>query len=148
MSMWTNPILINTLLIIIGLGSGASIAAGIFALISKIGVIPQIANKTKTAPYVRTYEMSILVGGVTGTLLTIFDFSFTLPIIFIALSGLCYGIFLGCLATALAESLNVTAIFTRRLKLHKGIPWIVLSMALGKTLGSLIYYIHFYFPKK
>lgn len=146
--MWTNPIITNILLITIGLGSGASIAAGIFALITKIGVIPQIANRTKTTPYVRAYEMTILAGGITGTILTIFDFSFTLPIIVITFAGLCYGIFLGCLATALAESLNVTAIFTRRLKLHKGIPWIVLSMALGKTLGSLIYYIHFYFLKK
>ena len=146
--MWTNPIIINILLITIGLGSGASIAAGIFALISKIDVIPQIDNRTKTTHYVRTYEMTILAGGVTGTILTIFDFSFAFPIIFITFGGLCYGIFLGCLATALAESLNVTSIFTRRLKLHKGIPWIVLSMALGKTLGSLIYYIHFYFPKK
>ena len=146
--MWTNPILTNILLIIIGLGSGASIAAGIFALITKINVIPQIANRTKTAAHVKDYEMAILVGGVTGTIFTIFNFSLNLPIIFITLGGLCYGIFLGCLATSLAESLNVTAIFSRRLKLHVGIPWIVLSLALGKTLGSLIYYINFYFPKK
>lgn len=145
--MWTNSITTTLLLIIIGLGSGAGIAAGVFSLITKIGVITQIAHRTKTDAYVTKYETAVLVGGVTGTVLTIFNFSMSLPIATMAISGLFYGIFLGCLSTALAETLDVTAIFTRRLKLHRGIPFIVLSMALGKSLGSLLYYIRFYFPQ-
>lgn len=143
--MWTNSIVTTVIVAVVGLGSGAAIAAGIFALITKIGVINQIAHRTSTSKYVTIYETAVLCGGVTGTLFTIFHFQFTFPIILIGIAGLCYGIFLGCLSTALAETLDVTAIFTRRLKLHTGIPIIVLSMALGKSLGSLIYYIHFYF---
>ena len=145
--MWTNSIIATLILAVIGLGSGAAIAAGIFALITKIGVLTQIAHRTKTGKYVTIYETAVCCGGVMGTLLTIFHFQFTLPITFIGIAGLCYGIFLGCLSTALAETLNVTAVFTRRLKLHTGIPLLVLSMALGKSIGSLIYYIQFYFPK-
>ena len=146
--MLTNPLFSIPFLAIIGIASGSAIAAGIFALIPKIGVVAQIANKTKTTAYITSYETAVLLGGITGTLFTIFHFSITLPSITILIAGLSYGIFLGCLATALGEALDVTAIFTRRLKLHKGIPFIVLSMALGKTLGSLIYYIRLYFPKK
>ena len=145
--MWTNSIATTHILTIIGLASGTAIAAGIFALITKIGVLTQIAHRTKTSNYVTIYETAVLTGGVTGTLLTIFHFQMSLPVAFIGIAGLCYGIFLGCLSTALAETLDVTAIFTRRLKLHTGIPFIVLSMALGKSLGSLLYYIGFYFPK-
>ena len=145
--MLTNSIPTTLLLTLIGLGSGAAIAAGIFSLITKIGVLTQIAHRTKTGNYVSIYETAVLFGGFIGTILTIFQFQMSLPIVFIGISGLCYGIFLGCLSTALAETLNVTAIFTRRLKLHTGIPIIVLSMALGKCLGSLLYYIRFYFPK-
>lgn len=145
--MWTNSITTTLILTIIGLGSGTAVAAGVFALITKIGVLTQIAHRTKTSNYVTIYETAVLAGGVIGTLLTIFHFQMSLPIIFIGIAGLCYGIFLGCLSTALAETLDVTAIFTRRLKLHTGIPFIVLSMALGKSLGSLLYYIRFYFPK-
>lgn len=145
--MLTNSILKHILLAIIGLGSGAAIAAGVFSLITKIGVITQIAHRTKTGSYVKTYETAVLLGGFIGTLITIFNFSMSMPIILIAIAGLCYGIFLGCVSTALAETLDVTAILTRRLKLHLGIPFIVLSMALGKTIGSLLYYIRFYFPK-
>ena len=39
---------------------------------------------------------------------------------------------------ALAELLNVFPVFTRRLNLTKGTSWIVVSLALGKTLGSLM----------
>ena len=145
--MWNNSIATTLILTIIGLASGTAIAAGIFALITKIGVLTQIAHRTKTSNYVTIYETAVLTGGVTGTLLTIFHFQMSLPVAFIGIAGLCYGIFLGCLSTALAETLDVTAIFTRRLKLHTGIPFIVLSMALGKSLGSLLYYIGFYFPK-
>ena len=145
--MWINTLLTFALLTIIGLGSGTAIAAGVFALITKIGVITQIAHRTDTGAFVPIYETAVLLGGFIGTLLTIFSFSMAIPEVIIALAGLSYGIFLGCVSTALAESLDVTAILTRRLKLHIGIPFIVLSMAIGKTLGSLIYYIQFYFPK-
>lgn len=140
--MWT-----NLLLIIIGLSSGFAIAGGIFALITKIGVIPQMADVTHTAQYVTTYEMAVLGGGVTGTCLTVFPISLSLPVWVIGIFGISSGIFVGCLATALSEALNVTAIFTRRLRLHTGIACIVLSMAIGKVLGSLVYFYRSYYPE-
>ena len=48
------------------------------------------------------------------------------------------GIFVGCLAVALAEALNGTAIFARRAKLQMGLSFIVLSVAVGKVLASLL----------
>ncbi|MBQ2744814.1 MAG: stage V sporulation protein AB [Lachnospiraceae bacterium] len=140
--MWAN----NLLLIVIGIGSGMAIAAGVFALITKVGVIPQIADVTHTAAYVTTYEMAILAGALFGNYVTIFSISLSLPTWVMGIFGIFSGIFVGCLATALAESLNVTAIFTRRLRLHTGIAWIVLSMALGKIFGSLIYFFRGYSP--
>ena len=146
--MLTNPILASITLIVIGLASGTGAAAGVFALITKVGILPQIADKTKTTAYVTKYETAVLAGGVGGTLFFLFPFPFILPRIFLIIAGISFGIFVGCLATALAEALNVTAIFTRRLRLHIGIPLIVLSRALGKTAGSLLYYIRSYFPNK
>ena len=140
--MWIN----NLLLIIIGLGSGMAIAGGTFALITKVGIIPQIADVTKTAKYVTTYEMAVLFGAITGNYATTFPISLSLPVWAIGILGTFSGIFIGCLATALAEALNVTAVFTRRLRLHTGIAWIVLSMALGKVFGSLIYFLRNYSP--
>lgn len=140
--MWIN----NLLLIIIGIGSGMAIAAGVFALITKVGVIPQIADVSRTREHVTTYEMAVLAGAVLGNYVTVFPISLSLPTWIMGIFGIFSGIFTGCLATALAEALNVTAIFTRRLRLHTGIAWIVLSMALGKLFGSLIYFFRGYNP--
>ena len=51
------------------------------------------------------------------------------------------GIFVGVLAMALAEVLNVMPILMRRARLNKGITWFVVSFALGKLLGSLLYFL-------
>ncbi|MGN1318179.1 MAG: stage V sporulation protein AB, partial [Lachnospirales bacterium] len=61
------------------------------------------------------------------------------PIIVIIYS-LCIGIFFGCLAVSLAEVLNVIPILSRRINVQKGIKYFILSLALGKALGSALYY--------
>ena len=140
--MWID----NLLLVIIGLGSGVTVAGGVFALITTIDIVPRMADVTHTAKYVTSYEMAVLAGGVFGNHLSTFPISLSLPVWTVGLYGLCSGIFVGCLAVALAEALNVTAIFTRRLRLHKGIALIICSMAIGKTLGSLLYFYNEYYP--
>lgn len=140
--MWIN----NLVLFLIGLSGGMAIAGGTVALVTKIGVIPQIADVTKTIKYVTTYETAVLFGALVGNYTTIFPISLSLPIWTMGIFGVFSGIFIGCLATALAEALNVTAVFTRRLRLHTGIAWIILSMALGKVFGSLIYFFRMYYP--
>ena len=47
------------------------------------------------------------------------------------------GVFVGCLAVALAEVIKTFPIFVMRTKLKWGIPYIALSLALGKMAGSL-----------
>ena len=41
---------------------------------------------------------------------------------------------------ALAEIADVFPIFTRRIKFTEGLPKVIVCVALGKALGSLIYY--------
>ncbi len=50
--------------------------------------------------------------------------------------GLFSGIFVGCMVMALAEILNVIPIFTRRIKVTSGLSFIIISIALGKIIGS------------
>ena len=49
--------------------------------------------------------------------------------------------FVGVLAMALTEVLNVMPILMRRTRLTKGLHWIIPAFALGKVAGSLIYYL-------
>ena len=60
--------------------------------------------------------------------------------------GLFAGIFVGCLALAIAEMLDSIPIFSRRMKFRHGVGVVILCMAIGKTVGSLIYFGKEFFP--
>lgn len=121
--------------------SGIVLSGGVFALIASIGVVPRFADKTGTRDYIRHYERSIILGGIGGTLALSFCFHIPIGKIGVMLFSLAVGIFVGCLAVSLAEILDVIPILTRRGKIAAGLPFFMLSIALGKLAGSIIYYV-------
>lgn len=123
-----------------GLGSGAVVAAGVFALITSVGLMARLAGKTHTGKYARVYETCVALGGTFGNIWYLYQFELPLGPWFLAVCGLAFGIYAGVLVMSLAESLNVTAIFTRRIRLTKGIGWVVLGIALGKGFGAWYFY--------
>lgn len=52
--------------------------------------------------------------------------------------GLFFGIYVGCLAMAIAETLNVIPYFISTSKLKKGISALIIAIALGKGSGTLL----------
>lgn len=124
------------LLFLIGLSSGFIVSAGIFAFITMIGIIPRLASRTKTANHIRCYENAILFGTVLANVFYIYEVSIPVGLLGLAIMGICYGMFVGCLALALAEVLDVIPIFSMRIRLKRGIPFIIASLALGKLFGA------------
>ena len=129
-------------LILLGFGSGLVISGAVFAFIAIIGVVPRLAQKTGTTKYILLYEEAIIFGGIFGV--STMSFSYHLPIgpVLVAFFSLCIGIFYGSLAVSLAEILDVIPILTRRARLRQGMVYFVLSLAIGKLIGSLLYYIY------
>lgn len=134
--MWIRYVLLT----VSGFAAGTLVAAGVFALITSIGVIPRLADKSRSAKYVKTYETSVILGGVCGNILNIFNIPVPFTVAALVFFGIFSGIFIGCMATSLAESLNTTAIFSRRVKLHRGMGVIILSAAIGKMIASLMFF--------
>ncbi|GFI61553.1 hypothetical protein IMSAG049_00712 [Clostridiales bacterium] len=128
-------------LILFGFGSGVVISAGVFSLIATIGIVPRMAEKTKTVHKIPLYEDSITLGGVIGTLALFINFSFPMGKILVAVFSLCIGVFFGELAVSIAEVLNVFPIFMRRFRLKTGLAAFIPAMALGKCVGSLMYFL-------
>lgn len=135
--MWVKQIL----LALIGLSSGALVAGGLFGFIVSLGVISDFADRTHTGNKILLYENAIMLGGVLGNLFYIYQIPIAFPgsVVLLGMFGLFSGIFTGCWAMALAEILNVFPIFVRRAKLVKCIPYIILGIAIGKSVGSIIY---------
>lgn len=131
----------QTLLVLIGLSCGGVISAGIFAFLAIIGVFPRVIGKTKTKKHIFLYETVIIIGGVLGNVIDLFEF----PIPFLgpaALSalGLSYGVFVGCLVMSLSETLKVLPVMNRRARLAVGLQYVILALAVGKLSGALLYF--------
>jgi stage V sporulation protein AB len=134
-------ILSNVFLVLISFSTGVVVAGGVFAFISAIGVVPRFAQRTKTQKYIPLYEDAILIGGVFGTTTMFIDYSIPIGNFFAGFFGFAAGVFYGCLAISLTEVINVIPIFLRRARITKGLPIMITGIALGKLLGSLIYFL-------
>lgn len=128
------------ILCIIGVGSGTVISGAVFAFIAIIGVVPRMALKTNTQDKIKTYETAIILGGIFGAFTIFFNYYIPVNSIIVAIFGFSIGVFFGCIAVSLAEVLNVLPILSRRLNINRGIKYFILALALGKALGSILYY--------
>jgi len=126
--------------IFLGLASGAAISGAVFAFLAAIGIVPVIARKTKTQEHIMLYETALILGGIFGAFTMVFNFFLPFNLIIIAILALCVGIFIGTLAMSLAETLDVLPILSRRLSLKTGMKWFIMALALGKMVGSILYF--------
>lgn len=128
-------------LILIGLGAGVVVSAAVFALITALGIVPRLIERSNTQEHVYKYENCIIFGGIIGTLLTFWPIYIPLGKVGLVITGVATGAFTGSLIVALAEFINVLPIMNRRLKLSGGIALILVTLGLGKTTGSILYWI-------
>ena len=131
----------NLLLFFIGVSSGSIIAAGIFAFITVLGLIPRIADRTHTAGRIHLYETLIVLGGTAGNIVDLYEVPMAGGVLVCLLYSVSSGIFVGCLVMSIAETLNAFPVFVRRIRMSVGIQYAILAMALGKMFGSLYYFI-------
>lgn len=134
------------ILAVIGFAGGIAVAGGVFAFISILEMIPRLTDRLGQA--CRTYQIEncIFLGGMAGCLVTVFHVSVPGGVVCLALFGLFAGVFIGCLAMALAETLKVIPVLVQRTKLKSGIQWLIAAMAVGKALGCF-YQLYFRYGK-
>ena len=91
-------------------------------------------------------ENKVVQGILFGTVLSFFIWRkrwlyWLLGKTLLTIYGLSAGIFAGCIAVALAEILDTFPILFRRFYIKRGLFWMILSLAIGKTCGSLYYFL-------
>lgn len=123
---------------IAGVCGGAVVAAALSAFIIGLGIIPRYAGITHTGRHILLYEDFLVAGCIVGNLISVYRIQISVGNIGAGFTGLFFGIFLGSWIIALGEVINAFAIAARRLSIHKGAGRIILSIALGKILGSLL----------
>jgi stage V sporulation protein AB len=100
-----------------------------------------MAKKTNTEKFIKTYENAIMLGGIFGGLYDIVNYKLPIGKLFVCIFSFFIGVFYGLLAMSLAEILNVIPILLRRTKIKIGLQWLIFSIALGKLIGSIVYFM-------
>lgn len=158
--------------------SGCAVSAGTFAFLLVIGIVPRMLRRTNLFNRILTVETSIILGVIVGNVMSLWERAHPGEGTFqgqgmlyvghflLAGYGLSAGVFVGCIAVALAEILDTFPILFRRFRLEDKNPsvtgentasfgktgtrssaaagdsspkikWLLLFMAAGKLLGSL-----------
>lgn len=136
--MWIEHLILG----FIGLVAGAATSAGTFAFIIIIGVVPRLIGKCHRAAGTMIFENFIALGAIVGCIWTVFT-EMTIPIGSLGLMvyGFSAGIFVGCIAIALAEILDTYPILFRRLHIKQGLFWVILAVAFGKMCGAFYHFL-------
>ncbi len=126
----------NIFLGILGFSGGLGVAAGVFAFISVLQLIPRMACRLGQASHMYQMETCIFLGGTVGNLIYVFPLSLPIGTLGLGILGIFSGIFTGALSMALADTLQVIPILAQRTKLIQGLPWLIVAMGLGRAAGA------------
>lgn len=126
------------ILLLVAFSSGTAVAAGYVAFISLIGIFPKLAEKSKSGKHLYFIEWFIILGISAGNIVSLLLIKLPTGQIGLVTITLFGGIFTGCLIGALAEVLDIYPIISRRFKIRKHLPYIIVGIALGKCLGNLL----------
>ncbi|KZZ86483.1 MULTISPECIES: stage V sporulation protein AB [Bacillaceae] len=130
-------------IIFLGLSWGFAVGAGFVAFLAVLGIIPRLSQLTKTMAFIQTYEWSVVTGAAAGGWISLRNTVLHLPAFFSVPIGLMDGMFIGLLAAALTEVLNVLPILAKRIGMAEQILIILMAIVLGKVCGSLYHWIFF-----
>lgn len=149
------------LLAVCGLSFGLLASAGVFTVLVSVGLVPRFAGKLHIAKKIFALEEAVVFGTLMGGFFSVFGkFGYLgsyvlsrqifgsntvlvwkcIANVFLITGGFLAGMFVGCLALAIAEMLNSIPIFARRIGFRHGLGAAIAGAALGKLVGSLLYF--------
>ncbi|OAS87523.1 MULTISPECIES: stage V sporulation protein AB [Metabacillus] len=133
----------SVILIIIGLSGGLVVGTGFVAFLAVLGIIPRLTQLTKTNHFIQVYEWAIILGTVITGWMSLRDTVLFQSELWLIPIGLFSGMFIGMLAAALTEVLNVFPILAKRIGLGDKIVILLMAIVFGKIIGSLFHWIYF-----
>lgn len=124
--------------------SSGVITGGAFAaVVALVKLFPRFISLTETNEQLVLYENLFIGGTMIFTLAYFLNFYIKTNDILIMLMGLTFGIYLGAFNAALAETLNVIPIISKKLKVKNHLRLIFYSLVIGKVLGSIYYFLYY-----
>ncbi|WP_410514749.1 stage V sporulation protein AB [Paenibacillus sp. BR2-3] len=123
--------------LLLGIAGGIAVGSGVIALFIVLDMIPRLAQLTSSYDKVHWYEGAMIGGSLLGTISDFWNWRIAAGPLFELGVGLLDGIFVGLLAAALTEVLNVLPILAKRLNMTQYLFGLLMAMVSGKVAGSL-----------
>lgn len=130
-------------IIFLGLAAGLAVGSGFVAFMAVLGIIPRLMQLSKTRNMIFAYEWAVILGAVAGCSGSLWNYSLYLPSFVAVPVGAACGIFVGMMAAALTEVLNVFPILAKRIGVDDKIIFLMMAFVLGKIAGSLFHWLFF-----
>ncbi|MFC0214274.1 stage V sporulation protein AB [Paenibacillus chartarius] len=127
----------------LGLAGGLAVGSGFVAFLVVLDIIPRLTQLTKSRRFLHTYEGAVIAGALFFTWADFYDWRASMFPLGAAAVGLFAGCFVGMLAAALTEVINVLPVLARRVGMERYIAWLLLAMILGKVAGSLFEWLFY-----
>lgn len=135
--------LVEILLIVIGLAGGLAVGSGFVAFLTVLDIIPRLAVLSRSQPFVNVYEYALVTGALFSTWVDFRGWASSFSVASAIPIGIGAGCFIGLLAAALTEVLNVLPILAKRIRFEGVLVLLLMAMVLGKVVGSLFQWIIF-----
>lgn len=123
--------------LLLGIAGGIAVGGGVIALFVVLDMIPRLAQLTGSYDKVHWYEGAMVCGSLFGTVSDFWNWKIASGPVVVTAVGLLDGIFVGMLAAALTEVLNVLPILAKRLHMTSYLFGLLMAMVFGKVAGSL-----------
>lgn len=138
-----NDLIFQLAAVFVGLAGGIAVGSGMVAFLIVLDIIPRLVQLSRSPGMIRWYEFSVISGSLLFTIIDFFDWRMEISIFFVGIFGLFAGGFIGMLAGALTEIINVLPILAKRVGLEEYMIGLLMAMVLGKVLGSLFEWLLF-----
>lgn len=119
-----------------GVAGGITVGGAMVALFVVLDMLPRLAQLTRSFHCSYWFEYAIILGTLFFTVTDLWNIHFYYAGWFSPFIGLLDGVFVGLLAAALTEVLNVFPILAKRLGMTCVLPHLLTAMVIGKVIGS------------
>ena len=126
------------LLPLIGLSGGFAVGSAFVALLIVLDLIPRLVQITRAYRRSWIFESAIVAGTMYWICADSFGWKLNWAPAALLVPAIFQGLFVGMLAAALTEVLNVIPIVADRLRLKPFLFALLVALALGKVAGSLV----------
>lgn len=127
--------------IVIGFASGVMIGSVFISLLIVLGVVQRFVYIAKRKEKSDQFTIPLICGVIVGTYLSLTSQSISEGRFLLIVIGLFHGLFNGALIAALAETLNVFPLLSKRFNLRTQLFSLLVALVLGKVIGSLFQWL-------